>query len=268
VFVYKITNTVNGKMYIGLTTGTVKKRWREHICAARMGVLEYPLYRAMRKYGTAAFKCIMIYEAVDKRELQAVECGLIAQYGTMTGAGGYNQTAGGERGDGMYHPTGEHSYAAKLTEEIVAFIRADAQKEISNGALVMLVAKQFGVVASRDCLRDARRGDGWKHMNKQHPPVRSGQGNRKSAEGIRLMRENGLRSAASGQLRIAVEASKEKVRGNRWRAKLTAEQARAIYSDPRPYRAIERAYGMAHGVVSHIKRGLTWAEQTKEIRRG
>ena len=50
----------------------------------------------MRKYGKAAFSVATVYEAVDLKELLAVEKGLIAQYGTYATAGGYNQTLGGE----------------------------------------------------------------------------------------------------------------------------------------------------------------------------
>ena len=34
---YIVTNTVNGHQYIGKTTGTVKKRWTQHVSAARQG---------------------------------------------------------------------------------------------------------------------------------------------------------------------------------------------------------------------------------------
>ena len=29
-FIYKITNLINNKIYIGLTTRTVENRWKEH----------------------------------------------------------------------------------------------------------------------------------------------------------------------------------------------------------------------------------------------
>ena len=54
MFVYKITNKVNPRVYVGLTVCTLEKRWREHRSAANTGV-EKPLYRAMRKHGIENF---------------------------------------------------------------------------------------------------------------------------------------------------------------------------------------------------------------------
>ena len=63
-YIYKITNKVNGKAYVGKTTDTVQVRWKEHLkdfkrkrCANR------PLYRAIRKYGIDAFNVETIEEA-------------------------------------------------------------------------------------------------------------------------------------------------------------------------------------------------------------
>lgn len=33
-YIYKITNIVNNKIYIGLTTQTIKERWRQHVSSA------------------------------------------------------------------------------------------------------------------------------------------------------------------------------------------------------------------------------------------
>jgi len=101
MFIYKITNTTNGKAYIGLTTKGVHSRWKAHISSAFAKNVPYYLYRAMRKYGLSAFKVETLYEAVDLRELVAVEKGLIAQYGTLYGSHGYNQSSGGEGRSGV-----------------------------------------------------------------------------------------------------------------------------------------------------------------------
>lgn len=51
-YIYKITNKINGKVYIGKTTKTVQERWKEHLRESRTERSENrPLYRAIRKYG-------------------------------------------------------------------------------------------------------------------------------------------------------------------------------------------------------------------------
>jgi uncharacterized protein YerC len=63
-------------------------------------------------------------------------------------------------------------------------------------------------------------------------------------------------------------ANAKRMLGSRIAAKLSTEQARDICVDPRPNRAIERAYGISHGTVSKIKRGISYATETKELRHG
>jgi group I intron endonuclease len=52
--VYLITNTANGKRYVGRTGKTLHARLVAHLRCARNGAVQ-PLYRAIRKYGDARF---------------------------------------------------------------------------------------------------------------------------------------------------------------------------------------------------------------------
>lgn len=45
-------------------------------------------------------------------------------------------------------------------------------------------------------------------------------------------------------------------------AKLTADLARAIYSDPRPHRAVAAQFGISIATASDIRRGLCWVHAT------
>lgn len=58
--IYKATNTLNNKIYIGKTKRSLNKRMIDHITKANKGVVTH-LYRAIRKYGKEAFK----WEIVD-----------------------------------------------------------------------------------------------------------------------------------------------------------------------------------------------------------
>jgi group I intron endonuclease len=177
---YMITNNVNGHRYIGITVCALEKRWREHRSAANTGS-QKRLYKAMRKYGVENFAIQKIYDATSFEDLQEAEKRLIAQHETHASFNkGYNLTSGGEGRDRFDQLYGEEFSHAVLTKEIVAFIRSPERCGISNQRLLNDVISQFGIVCSRDAIRDARRGDTWSHLNSEYPPVKSIQGGNKA----------------------------------------------------------------------------------------
>ena len=95
---YIVTNSVNAKRYIGITSVGTDARWRLHIRDhKKSNVL---LYLAMRKYGLDAFSVQHIASARSWVDAQEIERRLIAQEGTYCEFGtGYNMTLGG---DGAY----------------------------------------------------------------------------------------------------------------------------------------------------------------------
>lgn len=95
-YVYKITNLINDKKYIGITQFSVESRWKEHLYAATKTNIKYALYKAMRKYGIQNFK-IETLEEVPLEELYEKEKYYIALYDTfIKNEKGYNLTLGGE----------------------------------------------------------------------------------------------------------------------------------------------------------------------------
>lgn len=89
--IYKITNNINGKSYIGQTQLSLKKRWDEHIRASK--IYDYKFYRAIRKYGIECFSQEII-EEVPNKLLNEREIYWIAFYDTYKN--GYNSTLGGD----------------------------------------------------------------------------------------------------------------------------------------------------------------------------
>jgi group I intron endonuclease len=95
-FIYKITNLKNGKLYIGQTSTTLERRFRQHQVAAFTLNLKYPLYRAMRKHGIENFKIDLVEETTPE-QLNEREQFYIKQYESFAPIGkGYNATRGGE----------------------------------------------------------------------------------------------------------------------------------------------------------------------------
>lgn len=92
-FIYKITNLVNNKCYIGKTERTITERWAEHLKHRKN--LDLPLYRALNKYGTDKFSIESIEEC-DSATIDERETFWITYYNSCEN--GYNCTLGGEGG--------------------------------------------------------------------------------------------------------------------------------------------------------------------------
>lgn len=95
-FIYKITNTINGKSYIGQTIQNVKERFYQH-CATKCSkaVLDMAIHRAIKKYGKSNFT-VEVIEEVDSTNLNDRERYWIKYYDSYNN--GYNSTKGGQDG--------------------------------------------------------------------------------------------------------------------------------------------------------------------------
>lgn len=92
MIIYKITNKINGKCYIGQTTESMAKRWKRHIkktshCTA--------LKNAILKYGSENFTIEEISKAENLTQLNLLESEFIIKFNTLS-PNGYNMTSGGE----------------------------------------------------------------------------------------------------------------------------------------------------------------------------
>jgi group I intron endonuclease len=97
--IYKCTNSINGKTYIGFTNKELNKRITEHKCAAKNGS-EYLIHKSIRKYGLESFVWECLYESTDKEYvLTFMEKYFIHEYNSYYENGfGYNMTFGGQGG--------------------------------------------------------------------------------------------------------------------------------------------------------------------------
>lgn len=99
-YIYKITNLINDKKYIGKTERSINARWKEHL--KNIETLQHlPLYKALKKYGKENFSIEIIEECnnllLDDREIYWIN--YYQTYGTKNG---YNCTGGGEGGIKTY----------------------------------------------------------------------------------------------------------------------------------------------------------------------
>ena len=59
MIIYKAINQVNGKIYIGQTVGSLKKRIKDHIYDSKRH--DYYFARALRKYGEENFFWLVFF---------------------------------------------------------------------------------------------------------------------------------------------------------------------------------------------------------------
>lgn len=90
--IYKATNLINGKCYIGQTSKTLDKRKHEH----QIGVKKYPFQNAINKYGYDNFEWEILCECEDKLILNIRETMKIIVEHSHISEGGYNLTWGGD----------------------------------------------------------------------------------------------------------------------------------------------------------------------------
>ena len=118
--IYKITNKINNKSYIGKSVN-IEKRWKYHLdnfnCKKEY---DKALYRAFRKYGESNFS-FEVLEELDELQYDALsderEQYWIQFYNSF--AEGYNETPGG---DGGFNEKARNS-VKKLTDKEIEHIR-------------------------------------------------------------------------------------------------------------------------------------------------
>lgn len=93
--IYKITNQVNGKTYVGKTKNRPLTRFGEHKNDAKRGS-DLPIHRAMRKYGMENFIFEIIDTAETHEELKVKEFKWIRDLNSRVDENGYNICYGDE----------------------------------------------------------------------------------------------------------------------------------------------------------------------------
>jgi group I intron endonuclease len=95
MIIYKITNIINGKVYIGKTIQPLKIRWKCHCALASRNS---PLYfhRAIRKYGCDKFSIEILKQTKSMEYLNFVEKYFIKKLNANNLKFGYNMTIGGD----------------------------------------------------------------------------------------------------------------------------------------------------------------------------
>jgi group I intron endonuclease len=94
--IYKVTNKINLKVYIGYTKIGIEERLHKHLTNALSGI-DTQFYRAIRKYGIVNFTWCEIDNATEQEQAKDKEKNWIEYFDSFKN--GYNMTIGGDGGD-------------------------------------------------------------------------------------------------------------------------------------------------------------------------
>lgn len=90
ISLYVVTNKLNGKQYVGMTSRSMRQRRWEHLSAARNDS-QYHFHKALRKYGEDSFEWEVVAQTLAHDDACESERRLIEQQRPA-----YNLTVGGE----------------------------------------------------------------------------------------------------------------------------------------------------------------------------
>ena len=133
MFIYKITNKINGKIYVGqVYNRSIMDRFKRH-CTDAKPDCKMAIDRAIYKYGVDNFTVEQIDKADNLNELNKKEIYWIEKLKSNDSKYGYNLTRGGEGGN---------TYVNKTPEEMKSIRKklSDSKKGSQNGKSVKVKA--------------------------------------------------------------------------------------------------------------------------------
>lgn len=109
--IYVITNTINGKQYVGYTSKNIHERWRRHVADSKQeyqSMYDSPLQSDIRKYGEDVFVCHVVETTHDKSLAIKMEDIVTEELNTII-PNGYNRIIG-------YHSEHTEETKKKISE--------------------------------------------------------------------------------------------------------------------------------------------------------
>ena len=123
MWIYKITNIQNNKVYIGQTIRPIEQRFHRHLSDSLNNILDTHFARAIRKYGKDSFIIEEIDNAQTQDELNQKEQYWIRYYNSVED--GYNETDAVSK-------CGGNTYQSKTEEEMEVIKNKIRQTKLGN----------------------------------------------------------------------------------------------------------------------------------------
>jgi len=268
-FIYKITDTINNKVYIGQTIH-VERRWQAHRSYAknpeRTG--QY-IHRAMATYGIDNFNYEVIACAKIQLDADEAEAQIINQFNSQSKEFGYNiKPGGGTKGH-------SEETRQKLREATLKQIatkgppglgskRTDEQKAKLSASLKALDKEKIYTPEVRKRMSDAHIGKSQPKelVEKRAATIRTNKGEmicgvtgcgeikRRSSttiDGIRYCDKHALRLKTTGTLELRPRKAHNK-------KQFTPEEINEILSDKRAAAVIGKDFGVSEPVILRIRK--------------
>jgi group I intron endonuclease len=237
-YLYKITDTLNNKVYIGQSNKETE-RWRQHKYLARQDMPIQYVHRAMKKYDIENFTYEVIAMCKTQEDADQTEMLLIKQYDSHNKDNGYNVALGGD-----------HAWNAGLLKEQQPMFGKHHTEESKLKSSISNTGKK------------KPKTEEWrKQMSEAH------KGQVRSPEAIKKMLET-----KSKNVYKATQATKDKISKSRAgitsgenhpRALLTWEIVRNMRKDSENGMRqcdISRKYGVCKVTVRQVVKYLNWIE--------
>lgn len=139
MWIYKITNIQNEKVYIGQTIRPIEQRFRRHINDALNNILDTHFARAIRKYGKENFIIEQIDTAQTQDELNKKEQYWIQYYNSVEN--GYNETD-------AISKCGGNTYQSKTEEEMEDIKEKIRQTKIGSKNPMARKIKRINIITN------------------------------------------------------------------------------------------------------------------------
>lgn len=150
--IYKITNKINGKIYIGETTSSLEQRWKDHCRDGKNGSHNKSvLHDAMHKYGIDNFSIEQIDEVPDEQRFEK-ETEYIIKYQSLISQRGYNIVLYGS-GYGIYNADDfialwEQGYTQQEIIDIIGCSQSTVKKFLSSYGVTSFDFKSRAAIES------------------------------------------------------------------------------------------------------------------------
>lgn len=272
--IYKYTNNINGKIYVGQTRQQLQKHHDKHL--QQLNDHTY-FHRALKKYGIENFTLEIIEDNIPLEQLDEKEIYWIKKLDSYCSSGkGYNETKGGQWG------TSNQLLSGSQEEEIKQKLKNNLEISLTE------IAKYYNV--SLSCISDINVGKTFYDKNINYPIRKTATRSKMTKEIVdkvisllKMTNETqdeiasliGIHSYTVGEINRGYNSwcpsnlsypIRKPIKSSTYQNILNLEKVKQIVYDliytNETIENIGKKYGVSKNTVGDISRGISWKEIT------